>query len=255
MLHRLLALHGARLVTHPDRPHDVAVFFSTRTVTDPSLAPETEGDGVTPLNGRALDISKSHVGRVFEEVFGYGLTIDARVHHGPAVRKSERNYAHDGTIVTCPVDAPHDPLVTYQRLVDNRMPDGSFLDLRVTLVDHVLVLVRREQRAPDRRFGNEKSAVTLAEPDQVFDADERFRLERFSAAMGLDFCELDVLRDPEDGRIYVVDANSTPAGPTIVDPAADAAALGERRTTALRIIGDALLASLRRRAAGPARAP
>jgi hypothetical protein len=31
--------------------------------------------------------------------------------------------------------------------------------------------------------------------------------------MGLDYGELDVLRDADDGRLYVVDVNTTPFGP------------------------------------------
>jgi hypothetical protein len=31
--------------------------------------------------------------------------------------------------------------------------------------------------------------------------------------MGLDFGELDILRDNDDGRIYIVDVNNTPSGP------------------------------------------
>ena len=35
----------------------------------------------------------------------------------------------------------------------------------------------------------------------------------FTAAMGLDFGGLDILRDRADGRIYIVDANKTDMGP------------------------------------------
>ena len=31
--------------------------------------------------------------------------------------------------------------------------------------------------------------------------------------MGIDYGELDILRDNNDGRIYIVDANNTPSGP------------------------------------------
>ncbi len=38
-------------------------------------------------------------------------------------------------------------------------------------------------------------------------------LLQFCQLMGMDYGELDVLRDRQDGRIYVVDANSTPLPP------------------------------------------
>ena len=40
--------------------------------------------------------------------------------------------------------------------------------------------------------------------------DEQAKLLQFCRAIGLDYGELDVLRDNGDGRIYVVDANNTP---------------------------------------------
>jgi hypothetical protein len=39
--------------------------------------------------------------------------------------------------------------------------------------------------------------------------------------IGLDFGELDLLRDRADGRIYVVDVNPTVNGPTVVLSASD----------------------------------
>ena len=36
---------------------------------------------------------------------------------------------------------------------------------------------------------------------------------RFARALGIDYGELDILRDRDDGRIYIVDVNNTPFGP------------------------------------------
>lgn len=49
--------------------------------------------------------------------------------------------------------------------------------------------------------------------DAILTRDEQTGLVAFAEAMGMQFGELDVLRDKSDGRIYVVDANRTPAGP------------------------------------------
>lgn len=41
-------------------------------------------------------------------------------------------------------------------------------------------------------------------------------LLRLCRALGLDYGELDVLRDVEDGKLYVVDVNNTPWAPPII---------------------------------------
>ena len=43
--------------------------------------------------------------------------------------------------------------------------------------------------------------------------DELNKIHRFCAKIGMDYGEVDVLRDRDDGRIYIVDANNTPSGP------------------------------------------
>jgi hypothetical protein len=51
-------------------------------------------------------------------------------------------------------------------------------------------------------------------------------LLRFCAAIALDYGELDVLRDNDSGRIYVVDANRTPIRPRGLAAADEDAAFG-----------------------------
>jgi glutathione synthase/RimK-type ligase-like ATP-grasp enzyme len=64
-----------------------------------------------------------------------------------------------------------------------------------------------------QRFSNENTSAELHETGTVLTTAEVERLLRFCAFIGLDYGELDVLRDKVDGRIYVVDVNSTPDGP------------------------------------------
>lgn len=50
-------------------------------------------------------------------------------------------------------------------------------------------------------------------PADIFSAAELAQLLDFGARIGLEYGELDVLRDRDSGRIYVVDVNRTPYGP------------------------------------------
>ena len=52
-------------------------------------------------------------------------------------------------------------------------------------------------------------------PDDLLSNKERAQLKQFAAAMGLDWGGMDVLRNKNDGKIYVVDVNKTDMGPPI----------------------------------------
>jgi hypothetical protein len=65
-------------------------------------------------------------------------------------------------------------------------------------------------RSLDDRFGFKKVRVDIVET--VLSASEIEQITQFCAGIGLDYGELDVLRNLDDGRIYIVDANNKPSG-------------------------------------------
>ncbi|MEQ1929187.1 MAG: hypothetical protein ABL957_01465 [Parvularculaceae bacterium] len=164
------------------------------------------------FNAGCYDIRKSVVARTFEEVFGYSLSIDPQTHRGRAVEKSELNGRHDGRIVDCPLAAPARDRV-YQRLVDNTFDGREFVDIRTPIVGGKIPFVYLKRRLGDLRFSNENHRVDLVDAPAVLSGEERAKIAEFAAAMALDFGGLDVLRDREDGRIYIVDVNKTDMGP------------------------------------------
>ena len=54
--------------------------------------------------------------------------------------------------------------------------------------------------------------MELCAPEDVFSQDEREKISRFSERSEWIFGELDVLRDRNTGRIYIIDPNNTPMG-------------------------------------------
>lgn len=183
------------------------------------------------FNYGCADISKSRVAAVFEEVFGYPLSVDPERDVGPAVEKGEANGAHDGRLVSLPT--PRRPGRTYQRLIDN-VEDGLAVDLRTPFVGGRPVLVFIKRRPASDRFANHNSRVSLARPQDVFSDAEIHKLGEFARAMGLDWGGLDVLRDRASGRLYVVDVNKTDMGPPIALPFLDKIAAVARLGRALR---------------------
>jgi len=188
---------------------DLHFYFEDREfLTAPRLAPSNK----PAFNVGCSDIRKSVVARRFEEVFGYSLSIDPLTHKGRAVEKSEANGKHDGRIVECPLASPARDLV-YQRLVDNTFDGKEFVDIRTPVVGGKIPFVYLKRRVRDLRFSNENHRVDLVPADVMLSTREQAKITEFAAAMALDFGGLDVLRDREDGRIYIVDANKTDMGP------------------------------------------
>lgn len=204
---------GLRLIDDPSEA-DIVFHFDDSTHSQ-ITAPATRPDALL-LNFQCGDISKSRVAEVFEQVFGYSLSLDPRTHVGPAVEKSETNGAHDGRIVFCPVEPL--PGRVYQKLIDNRLGSHMVQDLRTPTVGGTPACVFLKRRAASSRFANANQQVLLTTPDEVFSTEELAMIRSFAEKLGLDWGGLDVLRDAEDGRIYIVDANKTDMGPPVALP-------------------------------------
>jgi len=115
-----------------------------------------------------------------------------------------------------------------QRLVDNNL-DDYVVDIRIPFVLGNPLSAYVKFRDRGRRFDNANSHVRLVAPSEVLTIDELLLCRRFCHAIGLEYGELDILRDGKNGRIYIVDANDTPAGPPRTFPAGE-------RDLALRLI-------------------
>lgn len=183
--------------------------------------------GVRVLNDTDLNTDKSNVDAHFRSVAGYGASIESASESGFMVAKSNINGRHDGRVVQFPSER-EDPHVVYQRMIDNSLGDYVF-DIRVPFVLGQPVLAYVKFRDRWRRFQNANADVRLVTPADVLSDDELAICQNFCRSIGLEYGELDILRDGPDGRIYVIDANNTPAGPPNALSPSD-------RLTAMRLI-------------------
>ncbi len=200
---------GYKFVKTPDVA-DIQMSFQDKTTLTGHLPAGS-------INGDCVDISKSHVEHVFEQVFGYPLAVDPLTHTGKMVVKSEINGVHDGKIIQGPVTPQ--PGKVYQRLINTRTttPKGDFVtDLRCPSAGGHIDLIYIKRRPADKRFANMNSDCRLAKPEDHLSDAERETLSRFAAAMRLDWGGMDVLRDNDSGLIYVVDVNKTDMGPIVL---------------------------------------
>jgi len=199
---------GLRLTTHPPRKCVAAMHWHDTTRRPRNMVLEELAASLPVINLHGNDISKTRVDAVMREVFGYGLAVDPRATSGPIVEKADANALHDGRIVTGPLTTTT-PGRVYQRLVQGSRVGSLVEELRVPFVGGRVPFVHLKYKQ-----GRDPLALsvrgTIAEPSAVLEDGEIQSLIQFARVMGIDFGELDVMRDHADGRLYVFDANNTP---------------------------------------------
>ena len=172
--------------------------------------------GAPVLNAGPVDISKTKVEEAHRAAFGYGALVDPLTHQGIMVEKSDGNALHDGRVLEGPITADRvRPGSVYARYIDTRDVDGRPVDLRTPYFGKVAAQIMEKRFEGDPRetgrFGGRRHSRIIKPTGEAFSAEEIAGIERLVAHLGLDVCEMDVLRNREDGRIYVVDCNRTAA--------------------------------------------
>src|SRR5690606_14183748 len=115
------------------------------------------------------------------------------------------NGAGSGSLVDCPIEAP-EPGYVYQRFVDALDEDGNLEEIRITIVGDRIPVVRVRAKPLDPAKIKEKHVkIVVRDATDVFTPEEIALIVRLAHRIGVQFGELDVLRDRHDGRIYVVD--------------------------------------------------
>lgn len=204
-------LLGSRfnITNNPDLPFDLVVAWEDTTHRPCYPLLERLSSQYRVLNLACRDISKRRVDEVSRAVFGYGLCVDPTTYEGRCVRKSDDNGDHDKTaIIQGPIECVDEDCV-YQPLVDNRYDEHLVYDIRVQICGDRMPLVFLRFRSLDRRFSSDLSEAVYA-PRACLSDDEIEKLHTLASYMGLDFGDIDAVRDAGNGRLYVVDVNNTP---------------------------------------------
>lgn len=210
IMYKLCHRMGWKITNNISAKADVRMFFRDKTVREVPHELRALHEGTRVINIASTDISKTRVEQVFRDTFGYGMAIDPTTHEGQAVRKSDENAVHDGTIVTCPCEP--EPGYIYQRYIDTTVPDGRHKDLRIPIFDDFIPCVLTRYKDEHDHF-NVTTDVDYHKTEDALSPEEIACVRSFVRSMGLDYAEIDALRDGGDGKLYIVDANNTPAGP------------------------------------------
>ena len=201
-------------------PAALVVAWDTGTWLQPGAIARLPSSAV---NRRCTDISKTTVDRAWAEVSGYSISVDPLTWDGPLVVKPVVNGVRGGRIVDGPLPTRR-ARVVYQRLVDCRQ-ENRVHTLRPVVFDGRMLIVYEKWRAATDWFSG-REEVAVRRPGEVFSATEQEQLLRLCAALGMDYGELDVVRDGASGLMYAVDVNRTPIRPRGLAPSDDDAAFG-----------------------------
>ena len=208
-INRYLMRSRFNVTNNPKHHFDLVVAWQDATFRDAQPLLDELSRDYTVVNHACTNISKTRVEAVSREVFGYGLQIDPRRYRGRCVCKSNHNGQHDSIeIVQCPVSAVDERCV-YQRLVDNSLGPNHRYDLRMMVCGDRISAVCLRYRHKHTPFEHDLCEEVYA-PETLMSGHEISQVLRLARRMGLDFGEIDAVRDACDGRLHVVDVNNTP---------------------------------------------
>ena len=223
-IYQICLLLGYDVTDNPQEKFDLAIKwqrYKTFFSEEPILS-RLSIQNLNVINLHCQDVSKSLTNQLFYEAFGYSIAVNPLTYTGKCVVKSNLNAQHDGKIISCPIERIESGVV-YQKLVENDIKKGIVLDYRVPIFKQKIPLVYiyiKENKTETQRFFGYPSliSVRVAETQEIFNKNEISKILCFCQKLGLDYGELDVLRDRTDKQIYIVDANNTPSSRLLFEP-------------------------------------
>lgn len=166
------------------------------------------------INNHGVAINKNLVNEAFGIVFEYPIEADPESADGWVVRKRLGHGIH-GELVQCP--CPKQQGFCYQQILTNHPNESWMEEFRMDVYGNYFLNTRK--LLEKGRLGFPTASRRNASFDfdcglQMFEWWEAGGLLRFCKLIGMGFGSLDVIRHL-DGRIYVIDATTNTAPPTM----------------------------------------
>jgi len=231
-LARYLNILGVEFTTDtadPDIKWLMNYNYSNREDRCPELLSDMSENMEMPIiNGSLLNIRKDHIDDVFTSVFGYSLRLDPTKHMGMCIEKSTQNAIHRGRFIQCPIrkqdidrrtypsksGEPH--VRMYVKMIDTRIDTETIRDFRISVMGGSVVALFEKHLGNGSFFHpykeNKFEVYPFDSMDPYFTRDEIRKTHFFINDMGIDFAEIDILRDNSTGLMYIIDVNPVPAG-------------------------------------------
>lgn len=195
---------GWNLVYHGDVSQmDLKVWLSDEVQLDRSF-----------INNRCVTITKQLVNDLHRFVFNYDVEIDPEVHDGLCIRKRLDHGTH-GIVTRCPQNRQSG--FCYQKLLTNSPGESWMEEFRMDIFGTEILNTRKQLEKDGSGFplaSRRNSSFDFNCGLEMFSPIELNQIHRLHRMLGMDFGSFDVIRHG-DGFIYVIDATTNTAPPTI----------------------------------------
>lgn len=213
VIYKIIHQCGYKMTNNPNKKVDMFFFWEDTTFREPDNFLKQTNKKFPVININCKDISKKNVGRVFKKIFNYPLSIDPKKFKGYCVEKPDENATGTGEVIKCPIKKVNIKS-SYQKLVDSQNKKGILVDMRVPILKgQIPFIYMRFKGSHEKLIGVLSKGIKLESAENVFSKDEITKIILFCKEIGLEYGELDILRDKKNKKIYIVDANPTPFGP------------------------------------------
>lgn len=209
-LYKVVKACNFNITNNPTLKHQISIYWQNETFRLPTNGYSFFNQKT--INKNCLDISKTFIDKHHLTAFGYQTQINPLTYNQKFVQKGELNAQHDGKIHHHPITKTEEGYI-YQELIDNT--DNNWVnDLRTPVFKGEIPYVVIRSRKVEERFGGGSQKARMFKTEDIFSEDEQKAIKNFTELIGLDYGDLDILRDRNTNKIYVVDANPTAWGPT-----------------------------------------
>ena len=159
------------------------------------------------INGRCKNVEKWYVDKIFTEIFGYSSLIDPSK-PGICIKKNNKQCSKSGGLIVTPCKA--EPGYIYQRYIDN--VNGDYREVIRLITSKKDMMIHTKLMKGLVRDGREHCIDVKVDWDKsLLSVDEREKTIKFTEIMGMEWGELDALRDRNNGKLYIIDVNNIPA--------------------------------------------
>ena len=204
--------YGYQISNDPTQSFDFAMKWIGDTFTPNDIVLKELDAAIGLPNIGVEDISKTFVGNVHWETLQYGLEVDPTQFEGYAVKKANLNAQCRESVELCPLEKADHGFI-YQRLVVTPTEPDEYEEYRVAIMKDEIPYVVVKRRPLSHRFNRSAGYAIIREGDEVFNAEEKALIFKICERFGFQYGDLDILRDQNDGQIYIIDLNPTPGGP------------------------------------------
>ncbi|MGB1296181.1 MAG: hypothetical protein ACPG6V_11945 [Flavobacteriales bacterium] len=214
-LARTVRAMNMNITNNPKEGFDLVFFWKDETVVNDSKEILKAANlNENAFNSDCFDIGKKIVDETFEKIFGYSITIDPMTYSGRCLMKCNENALGEIDEIDCPVEKI-DPDFVYQKIIDNTVNENYIADMRVLIfgedipfiIDKWIPKANQYKKKGESKFSPK---YHLKNTNDLLSQEEQKLVIKMAKKMGLDCGEMDILRDKEDGKIYIVDVNKTP---------------------------------------------